>query len=405
MKPLTFLRWAATIFALCGTAAKADTTLLDFGASWCGPCQRMTPLVEQLEQEGYSVRKVDVDREPALARQYGVTSVPCFVFIENSRETGRIDGATDIETLRRKLKPQVATAPKAAAPKAVSPVVRIKNDHGQMQEWGSGTVCDVGDGRFAVLSCAHIFTDGVGKITVYTADGKGYPAKLLGQWKAQDADLSALSIALPPVTLVPLAADRADVGEPTRLIGYGGQGVYRAVDGQVLDAPIVGTDLCVSGGARQGDSGGPIINARGELTAVLWGTDGKETYGTCCHRIRQFLQNIRPKCPCQPQRPRVVPRKPAPKPQGPTVEIPAPNDEQVVERPDCPGCQCDNDKLLAEIAALKLQLVELSKRECPVPEPAKPFTFVLKQDGKLKAKKLVKPGETVGINVITKKTK
>lgn len=59
--------------------------LVDFWASWCGPCQMVGPLVEQLSEEVASVKfvKVNVDEEPELARQFKVESIPTFVLIQN----------------------------------------------------------------------------------------------------------------------------------------------------------------------------------------------------------------------------------------------------------------------------------------------------------------------------------
>ena len=46
--------------------------LVDFWATWCGPCRRQAPVVEELAEAGYEVGKVDVDKEPSLAQQYKI---------------------------------------------------------------------------------------------------------------------------------------------------------------------------------------------------------------------------------------------------------------------------------------------------------------------------------------------
>ena len=46
--------------------------LVDFWATWCGPCKRQAPIVDALEENGYLVGKVDVDQEPGLAQPYQV---------------------------------------------------------------------------------------------------------------------------------------------------------------------------------------------------------------------------------------------------------------------------------------------------------------------------------------------
>ena len=49
--------------------------LVDFWATWCGPCRRQAPVVEELAEAGYEVGKVDVDKEPSLAQQYKIMSI------------------------------------------------------------------------------------------------------------------------------------------------------------------------------------------------------------------------------------------------------------------------------------------------------------------------------------------
>jgi thiol-disulfide isomerase/thioredoxin len=75
--------------------------LLDFTATWCGPCQQMAPIISKLERQGFPVRKVDIDQHKALAQQYNVSSIPCFVLVVNDREVTRITGQTSEAELRR----------------------------------------------------------------------------------------------------------------------------------------------------------------------------------------------------------------------------------------------------------------------------------------------------------------
>lgn len=56
-----------------------DTILVDFFATWCGPCQALLPVIDELSHElpsGAAIYKVDVDNDPELASQYGVMSIP-----------------------------------------------------------------------------------------------------------------------------------------------------------------------------------------------------------------------------------------------------------------------------------------------------------------------------------------
>ena len=59
--------------------------LIDFYADWCGPCQMMGPVVEEISNEvtDAKVCKVNIDEEMAIAQKYGVMSIPTFVVIKN----------------------------------------------------------------------------------------------------------------------------------------------------------------------------------------------------------------------------------------------------------------------------------------------------------------------------------
>lgn len=75
--------------------------LIDFWATWCGPCMRQGPIVEELAQEGYSVGKVDVDQEPGLAQQFKVMSIPTLLIFKDGKEVQRFIGLTPKDTLRK----------------------------------------------------------------------------------------------------------------------------------------------------------------------------------------------------------------------------------------------------------------------------------------------------------------
>ncbi len=56
--------------------------LIDFWATWCGPCRMMTPVIEEIAEESdgtYKVASVNVDDEPELANKYSINAIPCFV--------------------------------------------------------------------------------------------------------------------------------------------------------------------------------------------------------------------------------------------------------------------------------------------------------------------------------------
>lgn len=71
--------------------------LLDFWATWCGPCKMMAPVIKEIEAElgdKLEVVEIDVDKEQALASKYGVMSIPTYVIEKDGVEVGRKVGVT-----------------------------------------------------------------------------------------------------------------------------------------------------------------------------------------------------------------------------------------------------------------------------------------------------------------------
>ena len=189
---------ASLLLALVVTTAadtsNGDPVLLDFHASWCGPCQTMRPEIAKLAANKYPIRSVDIDRSPEMAERYDVQAVPAFIVINaQGKVLARTKGVTPAKELARmyneaKLKAQAAdSAPvdREAMPTAgrtadeptdepqpdssdaplVNPrpwetVVRIKMKLSN-KEWGfgSGTVIYSDPNESIILTCAHIFRD------------------------------------------------------------------------------------------------------------------------------------------------------------------------------------------------------------------------------------------------------
>ena len=65
--------------------------LVDFNATWCGPCKMMGPVIEELSEKMKNIKfvSVDVDDEDELAETYGVSSIPCLVLFEDGKEVSR----------------------------------------------------------------------------------------------------------------------------------------------------------------------------------------------------------------------------------------------------------------------------------------------------------------------------
>ena len=79
--------------------------LLDFWASWCGPCRMVSPIVDEIAQERGDIKvgKINVDEEPDLARRFGVMSIPTVVFLKNGREFDRKVGVMPAEAFTQVL--------------------------------------------------------------------------------------------------------------------------------------------------------------------------------------------------------------------------------------------------------------------------------------------------------------
>ena len=82
-------------------ATASGLSMVDFWASWCGPCKMLSPVIDSLAQQFEGkvlVGKVNVDEEPELARQFGVMSIPTVVFLKNGKEVDRKVGVMPPET-------------------------------------------------------------------------------------------------------------------------------------------------------------------------------------------------------------------------------------------------------------------------------------------------------------------
>ena len=95
--------------------------LVDFWASWCGPCKMIAPIVSELAGEfkgKAKVGKVNVDAEPDLARQYGITAIPTLLIFKDGKQVDQIIGLGSKEELKAKLSKVVEdSATKTQPPK------------------------------------------------------------------------------------------------------------------------------------------------------------------------------------------------------------------------------------------------------------------------------------------------
>ena len=173
-------------------------------------------------------------------------------------------------------------------------VVRVVAPERDGTSYGSGSLVAADETSGLILTNWHVVRDAAGPIVVHFPDGFRSGAVLLRidrEW-----DLAALAIRRPNVQPIPLATQAPQPGDPLTIIGYG-SGSYRAVTGHCTEYVSPGGDqpaemVELSAPARNGDSGGPILNSRGELAGVLFGTAFGRTTGSYCGRLRGFMASV-----------------------------------------------------------------------------------------------------------------
>lgn len=87
-------------------AVKTGKVLVDFWATWCGPCKMQGALIDQklvLEHPEIEVLKVNVDEEPALAARFGVMSIPTLILYKDGQVVDQLVGLTKPDEILAKL--------------------------------------------------------------------------------------------------------------------------------------------------------------------------------------------------------------------------------------------------------------------------------------------------------------
>lgn len=320
--------------------ASGETVLLDFTADWCGPCQTVRPLVEHLASAGYPVRQVNVDRNRALAAQYRITSIPCFVMLVNGVEVDRELGPASQQRLMEMLsraeqataKQAPANAPPrmqaqspdndgsrtfAASPPASLPPfnsaavaqtaaattpgdlvtlltqasVRLRVEDPQGHSYGTGTIIDRRGDEALVLTCGHLFRDSDGKGTIWVEllDGRG-AEPLSGQLISYDLNRDLGLVSFRPkteVTVASVASAQHPVGKGQKVISVG---CNNGKAPSVLRSQVTNVDrysgprnIEVSGTPVEGRSGGGLFDESGHLIGVCYAADPKDNEGVYAH--------------------------------------------------------------------------------------------------------------------------
>jgi len=87
--------------------SKDEPVLVDFFATWCGPCKMMSPILEDLKQrigEQAAIIKIDVDKNPQVAAQYQVRGVPTLILFKKGQVKWRQSGVVPVNELERLIK-------------------------------------------------------------------------------------------------------------------------------------------------------------------------------------------------------------------------------------------------------------------------------------------------------------
>lgn len=190
--------------------------------------------------------------------------------------------------------PVAAASQPTAAGRPRPVVARITAADGPSRICGSGVLVQASGSSATVLTNWHVVRSHRDGLSVSWPDGSASPASVVA---SDDSwDLAALAVPAPKAAPVPIAASAPRLGDSLTIAGYGPDGTYREQTGPVTDFLSPTREHArqfveLRAAARQGDSGGPIFNDRGELAGVLFGCKDGLTCGSCSTRLQTFLDS------------------------------------------------------------------------------------------------------------------
>lgn len=328
-----------SLVLVAGAALTApnDVMLLDFSATWCGPCRQMQPVVARLEREGYAVRQIDVDQQPGMARRYGIQGIPAFVLVRDGREIDRVVGTTTASHLKHLLdsagggpsqgisaaggqlegsatrasgraasndppilrvkgsagdqlsiRPAISTAPSEnGAPDFMAPSVRVRVREKGASAYGSGTVIYSTPSEAVVLTCGHIFreTGRAGEILVDVYEGPMHTT-VAGEVISFDleADVGLVRIQtegkLPALPVAPRSYQLRR-GAGIASVGCSGGAAPSLERGRItaVNRYLGPANIECSGLPVQGRSGGGLFSEEGYVIGVCSAADPSEGRG------------------------------------------------------------------------------------------------------------------------------
>lgn len=334
LRSLTVLTVVAVLFCFSTESRSenaippANTVLLDFYGTHCPPCRAMRPVIEQIKQAGYPVRSINVDEQTALAQQYGVSNIPCFIMISDGRVFYRTQGITSANNLaaicqsginnayamQRKRALAQSNAPKLNTPgipsanaQTIPAVIKNKNENEPVPvnnskttnllapkrllastvrirvktsvcDHGTGTIIDSRNDRALILTCGHLFREFAkehgGRIEVDMFGGS-YRQNIEAKYICHDEESDLGLICIPikePVAIIPVAPlnYQAQRGSAVASAGcdHGRAPTVQPSQIVAINKCLGPANMYASGASVRGRSGGGLFSKDGYLIGV-----------------------------------------------------------------------------------------------------------------------------------------
>jgi thiol-disulfide isomerase/thioredoxin len=304
--------------------ALGETVLLDFDCEGCMYCRMMDPVIKQLADEGYPIRKVHVEQDPALVEKFKVEGFPTFIALRDGREVGRVSGrvnkaelvtllaragVTSGERIRGQspdtraedwqsadpktraqaggVTPKLANGEAGSDERLLAASVRLRIKDGNGQSTGSGTIVDARDGEALILTCGHVFREFKESqqvlVDLFGASApKGIPGKLVCYDLKTDVGLVRVQGSYPfAAAPVAPAGYRCRTGDVVKSVGCdsGDDATVRQTKVVSIDRYNHGPNLQVAFEPVQGRSGGGLFSREGYVIGVCNAADPADKQG------------------------------------------------------------------------------------------------------------------------------